>query len=83
MNPTGTLVSQLIDAFSISDSPTWQDSSTTEQCKNLEKSIGGKEILMNLSGSVAYERFTGNQIAKVYIYIHFFFIVNSLIKINL
>ncbi|CAJ0865577.1 14065_t:CDS:2, partial [Entrophospora sp. SA101] len=45
-------------------SPTWQDSSTTEQCKNLEKLIGGKEILVNLSGSIAYERFTGNQITK-------------------
>ncbi|CAJ0911610.1 15979_t:CDS:2 [Entrophospora sp. SA101] len=64
LNPTEILVSQFINAFSIPDSPTWQDSSTTEQCKNLEKLIGGKEILVNLSGSIAYERFTGNQITK-------------------
>nr|CAG8622127.1 12622_t:CDS:2 [Entrophospora candida] len=64
LNPTESLVSQFINAFSIPDSPTWQDSSTTEQCKNLEKLIGGKEILVNLSGSIAYERFTGNQMTK-------------------
>jgi len=51
--------------FSIPQSPTWQDSSTSEQCGELEKLIGGAEVLLNLTGSKAYERFTGNQIAKV------------------
>ncbi|CAG8547698.1 11531_t:CDS:2 [Funneliformis mosseae] len=59
------LVHQLTNAFSILQSPTWQDSSTSEQCSELEKLIGGAEVLVNLTGSKAYERFTGNQISKI------------------
>ncbi|CAB4384529.1 unnamed protein product [Rhizophagus irregularis] len=59
------LVDQLKNAFSVQQSPTWQDSSTSEQCRELEKLIGGAEVLANLTGSKAYERFTGNQIAKL------------------
>lgn len=42
------------------------DSSTTEQCKTLEESVGGAQALANITGSKAYERFTGNQIAKIF-----------------
>ncbi|GES89620.1 xylulose kinase isoform X1 [Rhizophagus clarus] len=59
------LADQLKNAFSVQQSPTWQDSSTSEQCRELEKLIGGSEVLVNLTGSKAYERFTGNQIAKL------------------
>lgn len=45
--------------------PIWQDSSTAQECKNLEEAIGGPQALADLTGSRAYERFTGNQIAKV------------------
>ena len=39
--------------------------STTEQCRQLEKALGGPQAVADLTGSVAYERFTGNQIAKI------------------
>lgn len=42
------------------------DSSTTSHCLALEKAVGGAQELANLTGSRAYERFTGNQIAKIY-----------------
>lgn len=60
------------------------DSTTTEQCKELEKAVGGPMVkiitkykiyeiikyifqkLAQITGSRAYERFTGSQIAKLY-----------------
>ena len=45
--------------------PIWQDSSTSEDCKRLEEIFGGPQALADCTGSRAYERFTGNQIARV------------------
>ncbi|OBZ87194.1 Xylulose kinase [Choanephora cucurbitarum] len=61
-----SLFQQLENGFSITQSPIWQDASTTQECRHLEKSVGGPEQLASLTGSKAYERFTGNQIAKIY-----------------
>uniref|UniRef100_A0A8C7T517 Xylulose kinase n=1 Tax=Oncorhynchus mykiss TaxID=8022 RepID=A0A8C7T517_ONCMY len=52
--------------FAVSDSPVWMDSSTTEQCQYLETAVGGAQRVADITGSRAYERFTGNQIAKIY-----------------
>ncbi|NWQ77192.1 XYLB kinase, partial [Columbina picui] len=52
--------------FSVSNSPIWMDSSTASQCSALEKVVGGAQCLASITGSRAYERFTGNQIAKIY-----------------
>ena len=41
------------------------DSSTAAQCAALTAACGGAEALAALTGSRAYERFTGNQIMKV------------------
>jgi xylulokinase len=60
-----TLEDQLQGAFSVKQSPIWQDASTTSQCRNLENLVGGPQGLADLTGSKGYERFTGNQIAKV------------------
>ncbi|KRX07026.1 hypothetical protein PPERSA_07189 [Pseudocohnilembus persalinus] len=51
-------------AFSVDQCPIWMDCSTTEQCKQLEKQIGKKKLIEK-TGSKAYERFSGNQIAKI------------------
>jgi len=59
------LAEQLDGVFSIPDSPIWMDSSTTSQCKALEEKLGGANAVATLTGSRAYERFTGNQIAKI------------------
>ena len=54
------------ESFSVTDSPIWQDSSTTAQCRHLEATLGGAQKVTELTGSRAYERFTGNQIAKIH-----------------
>jgi len=41
------------------------DSSTSKQCRQLEAAVGGPQRLADITGSRAYERFTGNQIAKI------------------
>ncbi|CAO3661552.1 unnamed protein product [Umbelopsis ramanniana] len=61
-----TLEDQLQEAFSVKQSPIWQDASTTSQCRSLENLVGGPQGLADLTGSKGYERFTGNQIAKLY-----------------
>lgn len=59
------LAHQLRDAFSTPNSPIWMDSSTTKQCRQLEEAVGGAQAMADLTGSRAYERFTGNQILKI------------------
>lgn len=57
---------QLQGAFSVRDSPVWMDSSTEAQCRNLEGAVGGAQKLADITGSRGFERFTGNQIAKIW-----------------
>jgi len=66
LDPGETLLAQLSPtAFSYSKAPIWQDSSTTRECREIEAAIGGPQALADLSGSRAYERFTGAQIKRV------------------
>ena len=60
-----TLEEQLGSCFSVTESPIWMDSSTGAQCAQLEAALGGAQAVADLTGSRAYERFTGNQIAKI------------------
>jgi len=59
------LASQLGPFFTWPNSPIWMDSSTGKQCEALEKALGGPTAVAQITGSRAYERFTGNQIAKL------------------
>lgn len=65
LDASASLVTQLDHGFAVPAGPIWMDSSTTAICRELEAQTGGKEALCKLTGSVAYERFTGNQIAKL------------------
>ena len=47
------------ECFAISDSPVWMDASTTQYCHDLEEKIGGMDELAYITGSRAFERFTG------------------------
>ncbi|KAK7123292.1 hypothetical protein R3I93_021641 [Phoxinus phoxinus] len=66
LDPRKHLHVLLQDSFALQDSPVWMDSSTSGQCQSLEETVGGAQRLADITGSRAYERFTGNQIAKIY-----------------
>jgi xylulokinase len=65
LNPSKLLSELLNDQFSIAQSPIWMDSSTTAQCQQMEAAVGGAQKMADITGSRAYERFTGNQILKI------------------
>lgn len=60
------LVDQLGCAFSVKESPIWMDCSTTQQCRDIEKAVGGAMALSELTGSCAHERYAGPQIRKLF-----------------
>lgn len=66
LDPKNKLVEQLNESFSVNESPVWMDSSTGEQCKAIEKAVGGALDLSKLTGSRAYERYTGPQIRRIF-----------------
>jgi xylulokinase len=64
LEPGRPLVERLGSVLSRHTSPIWMDSSTTAQCAAIEALLGGPRGLAHLTGSRAFERFTGPQIRK-------------------
>jgi len=52
--------------FSRLTSPIWMDSSTSTECAEIRKKLGGVKATAQKTGSDAFERFTGPQIRKFY-----------------
>jgi len=46
--------------------PIWMDASTAAECREISAALGGAERLAQLTGSRAFERFTGPQIRKLF-----------------
>jgi len=66
LDPRTPLVDQIGGIFARPDSPIWMDSSTSEQCAAITSTVGGPRALATLTGSRAFERFTGPQIRKFF-----------------
>ena len=65
LDPARRVADQLRGRFAVDASPVWMDTSTARECRALEAALGGAQAVADLTGSRAYERFTGNQIAKM------------------
>lgn len=51
LDQSRALAPQLEDAFTLPQAPLWMDSSTTAECRSLEESVGGAQLLANRTGS--------------------------------
>jgi xylulokinase len=58
------LADALRDVFSRPTSPVWMDSSTTTECDEIRKTLGGAKVTAETTGSDTFERFSGPQIRK-------------------
>jgi xylulokinase len=66
LDPSRGLAGQLRRTFTREEAPVWMDESTTVQCREIEQALGGAEATRRLTGSSAFERFTGPQIRKFF-----------------
>ena len=66
LNPAKSLEQNLRGIFSRTTSPIWMDSSTSKQCAEIRRKLGGITAMAQATGSDTFERFTGPQIRKFY-----------------
>ncbi len=66
LDPAQGLRAALGDVFTRATSPIWQDSSTSVECDEIRRALGGAEGAARATGSDVFERFTGPQIRRFY-----------------
>jgi len=66
LNPKKSLVENLKGVLARKTSPIWMDSSTSSECAEIRKKLGGIKATAASTGSDTFERFTGPQIRKFY-----------------
>ena len=66
LNPNRPIADQVRSVFSREQSPTWMDSSTSQECAEITAAVGGEGVLARRTGSRAFERFTGPQIRRFF-----------------
>lgn len=64
LDPARSLAKQLGGIFSRATAPVWMDSSTSRECEEIARALGGQDVVVESTGSAACERFTGPQIRK-------------------
>lgn len=64
LRPDRPLVVQLRGVLARPTSPIWMDTSTTAECDEIERQLGGPQAVARLTGSRCYERFPAPQIRK-------------------
>jgi xylulokinase len=64
LRPDASLAPQLQGVFTRATAPIWMDSSTSEDCRAIDAALGGTAETQRITGSAAYERFTGPQIRR-------------------
>lgn len=57
---------QLAPLLSMPTAPMWMDHSTGAQCRAIAQALGGERVVLERTGSIPIERFTGPQIRKIF-----------------
>ncbi len=58
------LAEQIEPVLARAEAPIWTDSSTTRECEEIRRELGGPHAVADLTGSDTFERFTGPQIRR-------------------
>src|SRR5262249_53886565 len=66
LDPKKSLIDNLRNTLARPTAPIWMDSSTTKECAEIRRKLGGIKEAAQLTGSDVFERFTGPQIRRFY-----------------